>query len=98
MSISAVSSSLVNDLAQQQQNPFQQIKQDFKQLSSALQSGNLSGAQSAYGKIQQVLQANQGPSSSSSASNTTSLLQSDFSTLGQALQSGNLSQAQSVFT
>jgi len=99
MSISALSSNLVNDLSQQQrQNPFQQIRQDFKQLASALQSGDLPDAQSAYSNIQQVLQANQGASGSNSGSSGSNLLQGDFSTLGQALQSGNLSQAQSAFS
>src|ERR1700733_13966556 len=93
MSISAISSNLVNDLSQQQ-NPFRQIRQDFRQLASALQNGDLSDAQSAYSSIQQVLGANSG-SSNSSGSNT---LQSDFAALGQALQSGNLGQAQSAFS
>ena len=53
MSISALSSNLIADLSQQyQQNPFQKIQQDFKQLASDLQSGDLSGAQSAYASIQ----------------------------------------------
>jgi hypothetical protein len=60
MSISALSSNLITDLSQQiRQNPFQQIQQDFKQLSSALQSGNFSDAQSAYSSIQQLLLGNQ---------------------------------------
>ncbi len=96
MSISALSSNLINDLSQQQrQNPFQQIKQDFQQLASALQSGDLQGAQSAYSNIQQVLGNNATSTSSSGGSNT---LQNDFATLGQALQSGDLTQAQSAFS
>src|ERR1700722_19753996 len=94
MSISAISSSLISDLSQQRQNPFQEIKQDFQQLATALQSGDLAGAQSAYSNIQQVLQAN-GGSGSATGSNT---LQSDFAALGQAVQSGDLSQAQSAFS
>lgn len=95
MSIAGLSSNSITDWSQQtQQNPFKQIKQDFKQLASALQSGNLSEAQSAYSNIQKVLQANGG----SSSSNDPTTLQTDFSTLGQALQSGNLSQAQSAFS
>jgi len=93
MSISALSSNLVNDLSQQQ-NPFREIRQDFKQLASALQSGSLSNAQSAYSNIQQVLEASEGASGSSAGA---SPLQSDFAALGQALQSGDLSQAQSAF-
>src|SRR5271168_4566666 len=93
MSISALSSNLVNDLSQQQ-NPFREIRQDFKQLASALQSGSLSNAQTAYSNIQQVLQASEGASGSGAGS---SPLQDDFAALGQALQSGDLSQAQSAF-
>ncbi len=92
MSISALSSNLISDLSQQQ-NPFKEIKQDFQQLASALQSGDLTDAQSAYSNIQQVLQANSG----SSTSGGSSTLQNDFTALGQALQSGDLSTAQSAF-
>ncbi len=60
MSISALSSNLITDLSQQyQQNPLQQIRKDFNQISSALQSGDLSGAQYAYSSFQQLLQDNQ---------------------------------------
>lgn len=93
MSISALSSTLVGDLSQQQ-NPFRQVRQDFRQLASALQNGDLTEAQSAYANIQQVLGTNAG-SSNSSGSNT---LENDFSALGQALSAGNLSQAQSAFS
>jgi outer membrane protein assembly factor BamD (BamD/ComL family) len=98
-SISALSSNLINDLSRQQrQNPFQEIKQDFNQLASALQSGDLSGAQSAYSNIQQLFQANPGASPSNATSNGSNTVQSDFAALGQALQSGDLSQAQSAFS
>jgi len=95
MSISALSSNLVTDLSQPQwQNPFKEIRQDFQQLAGALQSGDLSGAQSAYSSIQQLLQA----STNSSNSSSPTTIQSDFATLGQALASGSLSQAQSAFS
>jgi hypothetical protein len=97
MSISALSSNLIADLSEQRQNPFQEIKQDFQQLASALQSGDLSGAQSAYSAIQQVLGANSGSTSNSSSSGPNTL-QTDFAALGQALQSGDLSTAQSAFS
>ena len=98
MSISALSSNLITDLSQQvRQNPFQQIQQDFKQLSSALQSGNFSDAQSAYSSIQQLLLGNQSSSNSSAGSNGSSTIEKAFAALGQALQSGDLSQAQSAF-
>jgi len=99
VSISALSSNLITDLSQQyQQNPLQQIRKDFNQLASALQSGDLSGAQSAYSSIQQLLQDNQSSSNSTTGSNGSSSIQNDFATLGQALQSGDLSQAQSAFS
>ncbi len=98
MSISGLSSTLITDLApQQRQNPFQQIKQDFEQLARALQSGDLTGAQSAYSNIQQILQANPGASSSSTNSTGSNTLQTDFAALGQALQSGNVNTAQNAF-
>jgi outer membrane protein assembly factor BamD (BamD/ComL family) len=98
-SISALSSNLISDLSRQQrQNPFQEIKQDFDQLASALQSGDLSGAQSAYSNIQQLLPANPGTTPSNTTSNGSNTVQSDFAALGQALQSGDLSQAQSAFS
>lgn len=65
---------------------WQQRRQDFQQLSQALQSGNLSGAQSAFA----ALSAGR---SSQAASNPNSL----FSQLGQALQGGNLAAAQQAF-
>jgi DNA-binding FadR family transcriptional regulator len=98
MSISSLASNLIADLSQQyQQNPFQKIQQDFKQLASALKSGDLSGAQSAYASIEQLLPANQSSSSSATGSNGSNAIQSDFASLGQALQSGDLSEAQSAF-
>ena len=98
MSISSLASTLIADLSQQyQQNPFQKIQQDFKQLASALKSGDLSGAQSAYASIEQLLPANQSSSSSATGSNGSNAIQSDFASLGQALQSGDLSEAQSAF-
>ena len=66
--------------------------QDYSQLASSLQAGNLTSAQSAYSNLLQLIEAGQGPSSSSSTFLT------DFATLGQDLQSGNLSQAQTEFS
>jgi outer membrane protein assembly factor BamD (BamD/ComL family) len=98
MSISALSSSLISDLSQQWQNPFRQIKQDYNELASALQSGNLSDAQSAYASIQQLVSAHQNSSNSNTSSSASNTIQTDFAALGQALQSGSLSQAQSAFS
>jgi outer membrane protein assembly factor BamD (BamD/ComL family) len=74
------------------QNPIEEALQDYSQLASSLQAGDLTDAQSAYNNLQQLIQAGEGPSSSSSA------FQTDFATLGQDLQSGNLAQAQSEFS
>ena len=99
MSISALSTNLLTDLSQQhRQNPFQQIQQDFSQLASALQSGDLADAQSAYSGIQKVLQGNQSASNSTAGSSGSSTIQNDFTALGQALQSGDLTQAQGAFS
>lgn len=94
MTISALSSNLISDLSSQQQNPFRKIRQDFGELAKALQNGDLSEAQSAYSSIQQIL----GNNSSSSSSDSPSVLQTDFAALGQALQMGDLGQAQSAFS
>jgi hypothetical protein len=95
MSTSALSFNLLSDLSlQQRHNPLQQIRQDFNQLSTALQSGDLSGAQSAYASIQQLLQGG----ANSTTANPSNTIQNDFSALGQALQTGDLSQAQSAFS
>jgi hypothetical protein len=78
-----------------------QLKQDFKQLATALQSGNLAGAQKAFKGLQQLLQSNQSGSQSSNkqpASSSNNPIQSDFAALGKALASGNLSSAQSAFS
>ena len=99
MSISALSSNLITDLSQQQrQNPFQQMRQDFSQLASALQSGDLSTAQSAYSNLEQLLQARQSGPTSNSGSTPATTIQNDFASVGQALQSGSIDQAQTAFS
>ena len=64
---------------------WQQRQQDFKALSSALQSGDMGAAQSAYASL------------TSGAKNLASHPNSPMAKLGQALASGNLSAAQSAF-
>jgi hypothetical protein len=73
----------------------QQRKQDFSQLASALQIGNLTGAQSAFSTLNiQGQNTNTAVNSSSNSSNTIS---NDFAALEQALQSGDIGNAQSAF-
>lgn len=80
-----------------------QRRQSFHQLAAALQSGDLSGAQTAYAN----LMTGSAASTSSVTSGTSALpwwmknsstLTQDFQTLGNDLSSGNLSGAQADFT
>jgi hypothetical protein len=84
MSISGISNT------QNYQNIFQQIRTDFLQLGTDLQTGNLSQAQSDYTTLSQDISGIQ------TRNNNT--VNQDFSTLGQVLQSGNLSDAQNSFS
>jgi hypothetical protein len=70
--------------------PYRQTRTDFQSLSQALQSGNLSAAQSAYAALQQDQQNGPQPPAGSPLAN-------DFNALGQALQSGDLTGAQQAF-
>jgi len=100
VSVSAVSSN--SSLSQTDSSSvLNQLKQDFKQLANALQSGNLTGAQKAFKALQQLVQGSQSGSQSSGGQPATTgnnPLQNDFAALGQALSSGNLSAAQSAFS
>ena len=72
---------------------------DFKDLASALQSGDLASAQSAFSEIQGLFSKVQGSqgASGSNVSGKQGQLKSDFDALGQALKSGNTSAAQDAF-
>jgi hypothetical protein len=73
------------------QSSLQQRRNEFEQLSQALQSGDLSAAQKAYISLTQV------SSNSSFSSNQNRPLAQDFQALGKALQSGDLQGAQTAF-
>jgi hypothetical protein len=91
MSISALSANGYWDL-----NPpssLQKIEQEFQQLGSDLQSGNLTAAQADFVTLQQDLQQ---PSSSSSQTSSNPIEQA-FSQLSQDLKAGNLTAAQQDF-
>ena len=80
----------------------QQKRQDFQNLGSSLQSGNLSGAQQAYSDLQAMFSnassnAVSGASSPSSVSSNNTV-QQDFAAIGQDLSSGNVAQAQKDYT
>jgi hypothetical protein len=68
--------------ASPQSNPFVQTRQAFGQLSNALQSGNLSAAQSAYNTLAASPLAQNGPFAAA------------IQQIGQDLASGNLADAQ----
>jgi DNA-binding FadR family transcriptional regulator len=73
------------------QQQMQQRKTDWQSLASALQSGDLTGAQQAFSSLQAMQTGgNQGASS-------TSPISSDFTALGKAIQSGDLNAAQTAF-
>ena len=92
-------------LCQQQQFPahrifqelqtFYQTRQaDLKQLGSALQSGDLNGAQQTYNALAALGQG--GPFANSEPSSTTSRGK-DFEAIGQALQSGDWQERRQLF-
>ena len=95
--VSASSNSYQNYWSKGTNSVGQQFKQDFQDLSQALQSGNLNGAQQAFSVLQQLM-----PNVSSSDSQQqklqpitgTSSIDTDLSALTQAIQSGNQTDTQ----
>jgi hypothetical protein len=88
MSVSAISSSLQTYQNTVLKNNLQQFQQEFQQLGSDLQSGNVSGAESDLSALQQSV-----PGFSGSSSGNNPISQA-FNQLSQQLQSGNLTGAQ----
>jgi hypothetical protein len=94
MSIAAISSNTYANYAQQSiQSQFKQFQQEFQQLGSDLQSGNVKAAQQDLSALQQL--SPQGKSTSSAQSNNP--VAQEFTQLSQALQSGNIASAQQNF-
>ena len=93
MSISSISASTNTYQAYQtsRQSKSAQFQQDFQDLTSALQSSDLTGAQKAITDLQQLM-----PDSSAS-NQTPNAFPTDLNAVGQALQSGNVSDAQVDF-
>ena len=73
------------------------VVQDFNAIGSALQSGNLSNAQSALSTFQKVLQ-NSSPTSPNQPFGKNTQANMDYQSLTSDLQSGNLSGAQKAFS
>jgi hypothetical protein len=94
MSVSAISSStLATSVNQSIQNKLQQFRQEFQQLGSDLQTGNLSAAQQDFSSLPGL--ASQDSSTASTASSNP--IAQTFNQLAQDLQSGNISGAQRDF-
>ncbi len=92
MSTSAVSSA---SIFQELQSFYQTRQGDLKQLGSALQSGDLAGAQQAFQSL--AVLGEGGPFANSEPFGKTSRANA-FNAIGEALQAGNLSQAQAAFS
>lgn len=93
MSIEAISSSGGAYAATGlQPSQFKQIKQDFNDLATALQSGDLSGAQQAFASLQQ-----DSPQLARGLNNATDPMGKALGNLASALKSGDLSGAQKAF-
>jgi len=90
MSISSIASSSVYQSSFT--NPFQTVKKDFKNINSALQSGDLSAAQTAFSAFQTDSSAINGNNNSSNP------MSQDIQGLGSALKSGSLTDAQQAFS
>jgi hypothetical protein len=95
-SISSVSSA-TNLYPATNQDDVSQSVQDFQSIGSALQSGDLSTAQSALATFQKDLQSNS-QTSASQPFGKNRQANTDYQSLTSALQSGDLSGAQKAFS
>ncbi len=89
MSLSGISSTTPS-YTSPLQNGFKQRADDFTALKTALQSGDISAAQSAFKTFKQDIQTAKSPSGSSQPSQ-------DFQSLESALSTGDISSAQKAF-
>ena len=94
MNISSISNQTAAQFQPSLDGPFKQRFQDFKALQSALKSGNLSDAQSAFTALQNDIQ--NAPKNSAAGGSGTQASQ-DLQALGDALKSGDVSAAQKAF-
>jgi hypothetical protein len=93
--ISSVASA-TNPYAITNQNPFEQSFSDLKAIGTALQSGDLTGAQNALTAFQQNLPGSSQTSASSPFGKNTQANQ-DYQALNTALQSGDQAGAQKAY-
>lgn len=98
MTTSGISSSGTNPYQSSMRSEFKQRGQDFKALDSALQSGDLSGAQKAFAALQTDMQNIQSSrSQQGQGQQQNSPFANDFQALSDALNSGDVSAAQKAF-
>jgi hypothetical protein len=96
MSSISSASSTANPFQMTNQNAFTQFVNDFNAIGSALQSGNLSAAQSALAEFQEDLPGNSQTSNNQPFGSNTQA-NTDYQNLVSALKSGNLSAAQTAY-
>lgn len=96
MSSISSASSTTNPYQATNLNAFTQFVNDFNAIGSALQSGNLSDAQSALATFQQDLPGNSQTSTNPPFGNN-SQANADYQSLVSALKSGNLADAQQAY-
>ena len=90
-------SSSNNSYQNTMQSNWKQLKQDLQDMTAAIQSNDLAGAQQAFSTLQQYMQGiNQAKGSQKSNQNNT--LRIDFDNLATALKSGDMSGVQKTFT
>jgi hypothetical protein len=96
MSVSAIGSATSSPWDKIQNSASQQV-QDFQGLASAVQSGNLAGAQSALTAFQNDIQANPTGPLATAIANPNSPIGQAYQSLKAAVQSNNVPAAQSAF-
>jgi outer membrane protein assembly factor BamD (BamD/ComL family) len=95
MSISGILASTFTH--QQSAPPATPYQQQIQQLGQALQSGNLSAAQSDFANLQQAF-SQPAPTTGPASTNTSTPVNQSFSQLASDLRSGNLAAAQKDFS
>jgi ribosomal protein S20 len=98
MAIDPITSSTNANQTNEMQNNVQQMRKYFEQLGQDLQSDDLSGAQSTFASLQQLLPGSSANQTQITQQTNQSTFNTDIDALGQALQSGDLSKAQDALT
>ncbi|CAO3419646.1 hypothetical protein [Azospirillum doebereinerae] len=97
MSVSMVSSSVSSQTLQRPQGPGKEIRQGIDTLKKAVESGDLTAAQSAYDSLSKLQADKQGSTSTSSASSGSDAkdpLSKLLTSVGEALKTGDVSAVQ----